>query len=134
MHLRDGLLELLNRLLKTVNLTAEGLDLGRVAGLGAGAWRGQKDGGGRDESDHECCAHEGSLLHMHNSCNRGIIKERPGIVKQTRTAMVLVRYETRIECSKQCRAVKRCANKHQMILRLWGQGCLPDKKLFSSEL
>ena len=48
LHLQDGVLELLDRLLKTVNLTAEGLDLGRVAGLGADAWRGQKDGGGRD--------------------------------------------------------------------------------------
>ena len=48
--------------------------------------------------------------------------------------MVLVRYETRIERSKKRRAVKRRANKHQMILRLWGQGYLSDKKLLSSEL
>ena len=45
--------------------------------------------------------------------------------------MVLVWYETRIECNKKRRAVKRRANKHQMILRLWGQGCLSDKKFFS---
>ena len=126
------MLELLDRLLKTVNLAAEGSDLGRVAGLGAGTRRGQKDGGGRDESDHECCTHGGSLLH--NSCNRNIIKERSGIVKPTRTAMVLVRDETRVERSKKRRTVKRRANKHQMILRLWGQGHLSDKKLFSSEL
>ncbi len=35
--------------------------------------------------------------------------------------MVLVRDETRIEHSKKRRTVKRRANKHQMILELWGQ-------------
>ena len=48
--------------------------------------------------------------------------------------MLLVRYEARIQRGKQRRAVKRRANKHQMILRLGGQGYLPDKKLFSGVL
>ncbi len=44
--------------------------------------------------------------------------------------MALVWYETRVERSRKRRAIKRRTNKHQIILRLWGQGYLSDKKLF----